>query len=81
MACGSLASARSRPAWIAAERIVEAEAALRMCRAFRVEGRRLSGALDLAVPLVDGADRLVDVTRPAGTARPVVEARDDARLP
>ncbi len=51
-------------AYARVQAIVTAEALLRICRGYRLEGRSLNSELDAAIPLVDRNDRLVDVTNP-----------------
>lgn len=46
-------------AWAVVEEIVHGEALLRRAEGVRKRGRRLEDPPDLAVPLVDGDDRLV----------------------
>lgn len=64
-------------AWSRVEAIVGAEAVLRICRAYRQDGRPLGTALSVAVPLIDGKDRLVDVTEPLQAA-PIAAAAPSA---
>jgi hypothetical protein len=59
------------------QELVMAEMVLRQCRAFRVEGRRLSEASDQSVPLMNDQGRLLSLE----TGKPAAGASKDSAIP